>query len=166
MTVLHWTASLGKAEVARALLENGVAVDVRDSRGETPLHRAAGRRNDSLPMLRLLLRHQANVRAVSNAGWEPIHHAAQARDARAVGLLVDHKADVNVREKEEGRTPLHLAIEAGAFEARALPVVRQFLQHQADLTLKDRKGRTPLALAEEMKYTRVAELLRKHGAKK
>jgi hypothetical protein len=40
------------------------------------------------------------------------------------------------------------------------------LRHKADVTVKDDKGCTPLALAAEMEYEEVSELLRKHGAKK
>jgi len=44
--------------------------------------------------------------------------------------------------------------------------VRLLLEYKADVNIKDAKGRTPLALAVEMKYMKVADLLRKHGAKK
>jgi ankyrin repeat protein len=128
----------------------------------------ATERSDAL--VRLLLRHKANVRATTRLGWEPIHFAAQADNAKAVALLLDHMADVNVREKEGGKTPLHLAIEDEAGldepnEAKALPVVQLLLDRKADVTVKDRKGLTPLALAGKMKYAKVARLLRKHGAK-
>jgi ankyrin repeat protein len=168
-TALHAAASRGRVEVARVLLGKGVPVDVRDGSGRTPLHDAVLSTEHSEAMIRLLLAHKANVRAAAKDGWEPIHRAAQACNAAGVALLLDHKADVNAREKEEGRTPLHLAIEDGWLldepnEARSLPVVQLLLRRKADVTIKDKKGRSPLDLAAEMKYANIVRLLRKHGA--
>jgi ankyrin repeat protein len=170
-TVLHAAARSGRVEVARLLLEKGVPVDGATDNGLTALHFAAQAAEGAEATVKLLLRHKANVRAATKDGWEPLCQAAEANNTEVVALLLDHKADVNVREKEEGRTPLHLGIEGPMAalipnEAKALAVVRLLLRHKADVTVKDDKGRTPLALAGEMKYEEVSELLRKYGAKK
>jgi ankyrin len=170
-TPLHAAAVTGRVEIARLLLDRGVAVDIEDSIGHTPLHLAVRDGEHSVAMVKLLLGHKANARAATKFGQEPLHFAAEAGNTRAVALLLDHKADVNAREKKEGKTPLHLAVEAHPTlddlrESLALPVVQLLLERKADTTIKDHKGRTPLALAVEMKYAKVVQLLRKYGAKK
>jgi ankyrin repeat protein len=50
-TVLHWAAKGGHADVAGWLIDEKADVNARGSRGETPLHEAAGGepQNPSLP---------------------------------------------------------------------------------------------------------------------
>ncbi len=170
-TAIHW----GKGEVVRLLLDQGAPIESSDGAGRTPLLTAisafAWEFRGGEAMAKLLLERKAKIDGVSKNGQTPLHAAAQEQSLAAIAFLLDHKADINARETKVGRTPLHFAIEDGAgldepSESRALPAVRLLLERKADVTIKDARGRTPLALAIEMNYMKVAEMLRKHGAKK
>ena len=50
-TALHMAARRGYAEIARALLDCGAAIDARDVKGDTPLERAINCRQDNLVQL-------------------------------------------------------------------------------------------------------------------
>jgi len=55
-------------------------------------------------------------------------------------------------------TPLHSAVERGQAD-----IVELLVAKGADVTAKDRQGRTALTIAERKGHTEIVELLRKHG---
>jgi ankyrin repeat protein len=77
-----------------------------------------------------------------------------------VEMLVANGAAIN-EKGYEGNTPLHEAI----IYAGSIETVKVLLQNGADVNAKNEKGKTPLQLAEEKGITKLAELLRQHGAK-
>ena len=72
-TGLHWAASLGLAEMARLLIDNGANVDIRNHDGNTPLHWAAGEGQKELVVI--LIAHGADVNARGKGGWTPLRWA-------------------------------------------------------------------------------------------
>ena len=74
-------------------------------------------------MVRLLLRHSADVRMRDKDGQTPLHLAARKCHVDAAALLIEHGADVNSRCMRE-RTPLYGAGNVG--------MTRLLLQHGAD----------------------------------
>ena len=68
-TALHLAALSGFLEGARALIEHGAIVDVRDSVGNTPLAHAVA--NDAESVVLLLLRHGADPLATNDHGVSP-----------------------------------------------------------------------------------------------
>src|SRR5205807_4864507 len=79
-TALHFACFFGQPEAARRLIESGAAVDAvaANPTKVMPLHSAASARN--LEAARLLLEHGAPVNARQQAGWVPLHAAAQHGD--------------------------------------------------------------------------------------
>jgi truncated hemoglobin YjbI/ankyrin repeat protein len=75
-TALHQAARRGYVLVAQALLDYGAAIDSRDAKGETPLHRAVNCRQ--LQMVRLLVRDGADPRAADRRGVTPLDVARTA----------------------------------------------------------------------------------------
>ncbi len=73
-TLLHEAAGKGLIETAKLLVARGVAVDVRDSRGATPLDEAC--RGGHPAMVDWLLRNKANVNAHADKGRTPMSLAA------------------------------------------------------------------------------------------
>eukprot|EP00069_Balaena_mysticetus_P002145 bmy_15512T0 len=100
------TQSLWLTTVRRLLSEKAAHVNTRDEDGYTPLHRAAY--SGHLDVVRELIAHRADVRAVTVDGWTPLHSACKWNNTRVASFLLQHDADINAQTKGL-LTPLHLA---------------------------------------------------------
>ena len=118
-TALHFACFFGQPDAARLLIENGAAVDAvaTNPTQVMPLHSAASSRN--LEAARLLLERGAPVNARQQAGWVPIHAAAQNGDRPMVELLLKHHADPKLAN-DEGKTSAMVAREKGHAEIATL----------------------------------------------
>ena len=165
------------SDVARLLLEHGADVNARIERGlenhegRTPLHTAAdyGR----VKVVRVLLKHGANVGAEDNKGRTPLHDAADYRRIENFGRVEDYASGkIEVArvlleqganagaEDNKGRTVLHIAAKYGEIE-----VVRMLLERGANVGAEDNKGRTPSRMASAAGEDETMKLLLEHGAK-
>jgi ankyrin repeat protein len=70
----------------------------------------------------------------------PLHFAAHSY-AKLIQLLIEHGADVNVRDGD-GKTPLHIAAIIPYVEG-----MQVLIEHGADVNAVDNAGRTPLSNA-------------------
>ncbi|KAF7590226.1 hypothetical protein BBP40_003110, partial [Aspergillus hancockii] len=85
------TVYTGPERVVALLLQRGVNVNVRNSRGQTPLHIAA--QNGQLGVVRLLLAsQQIDVDARDQQGSTPLHMASEKGHVEVVQLLVANGA--------------------------------------------------------------------------
>ena len=118
-TALHFACFFGQPDAARLLIESGAAVDTvaANPTKVMPLHSASSARN--LDAARVLLEHGAPVNARQQAGWVPIHAAAQNGDRPMVELLLKHRADPTLAN-DEGKTSAMVAREKGHAEIAAL----------------------------------------------
>jgi ankyrin repeat protein len=118
-TALHFACFFGQPEAARLLIENGAAVDAvaANPTQVMPLHSAAAARN--LEAARLLLEHGAPVNARQQAGWVPIHAAAQNGDRPMVELLLKYHADPKLAN-DQGKTAATVARETNHEEIAQL----------------------------------------------
>jgi ankyrin repeat protein len=167
ITALHLAASYGRVEVVSRLLDGGADPMTADRRGETALAKAVERGRTMV--IDLLLERgvtpgpPAIVEAVNEARLDLLErfvaHGAdlEAADASTAGLLfyapfdpssrevwrllVRHGANVNAQLR--GRTILMSAARRGSAE-----FVRFLLEHGADPTLRDQRGRTALDYAQ------------------
>jgi uncharacterized protein len=107
-TPLLGAAKFGDVEVATALLDLGVPIDVADGNGITMLGRAA--LNNDLDMARLAISRGANVNIVDKLGMTPLLWAANIDfgDAAMIELLLKSGARPDAKNKD-GLTPLELA---------------------------------------------------------
>ncbi|KAN0137936.1 Ankyrin repeat-containing domain protein [Lactarius tabidus] len=132
-----------RANLVQLLLEHGANVDSRDEKDATTLHYASLMRD--LNVAQMLLDHGANVNAEDNWGRTPLHrvlegnHDSENDRFSVAQLLVEHGADINAGHKVDAETPLHLA--SYLLEVK---LVRMFLDHGANVNVKDNWGRTPL----------------------
>jgi ankyrin repeat protein len=83
----------------------------------------------------------------------PIQSAAAAGHVKIVKMLLENRADPNVRE-QGGYTPLHAAAQNGDEG-----MIRALLYGGADLNVKSTDGKTPLDLAREAGHTKAVTLL-------
>ncbi|XP_069464964.1 NF-kappa-B inhibitor epsilon [Ambystoma mexicanum] len=170
-TPLHLAVYLNQTEVARALVQKGVNLELQDRNGNTPLHVACEQEN--LDCAHVLLqkdgppescrtsepRQWPNLQLQNWQGLACLHIATLKRNGSLVALLLKREADINVKEGTSGKTPLHLAV-----ELRDRPMVSLLLRRGAQVDATMFNGCTPLHLAVGRKDATIASLLCQSGA--
>ena len=154
---MHRAAATQTEHQIRELLERGADPNVRNFRGETPLHRAAIR-NPDLDVSRTLIGAGADVNAQDEKGATPLHRAAHNPSTGRAHLLIEAGADVGARDNS-GATPLHHAAESG----HETMIVR-LVDAGADPNARDQAGGTPLRIAVEKAWPEGTKTLLNHGA--
>lgn len=147
-TPLHFAAQQGYVQLGGWLLTVGAKVNSKDYTGQTPLHMAADTGHSA--MCQMLIKHGANVNAADIDGLTPLHLASKAK---CVKVLADAGAPVDARDKHS-LTPLFYAVASAKSD-----VVNALIQANANLSIRDRKGKTALVWAQERKLTKIASLL-------
>ena len=90
-----------KIEIAKALIDYGADVNLKNTIGNTLLHKTYDR-----AIGKLLIENGADVNARNNQGKTPLHYAIR-REENAK-LLIENGADVNTKDNE-GKTPIDYA---------------------------------------------------------
>ena len=101
-TALHFACFFGQPEAARLLIENGAPVDA-----------VAANPTQVMPL------HSAAAAARNQAGWVPIHAAAQNGDRPMVELLLKYHADPKLAN-DQGKTAATVARETNHEEMAQL----------------------------------------------
>jgi len=193
-TALHFAARRGHEEVFAALMESGANPLARDAFGCTALPYAV--LGGSLTIVDFLLQHGLEPNMRSSLSFEascfcpssaepspahladelaivscatPLHLASAEGNLELVHLLLEYKANVNLRD-DAGRTPLGYAV-----RQLQVDVVQALLSRGSKVNASDCMGTTALHIAVGMALREpeeerralawsVAELLLKHGA--
>ena len=139
----------------------GAVLNARDSRGRTPLMLAILR--DDLDETKSLLDRGANARLKDRRGWTAMHYAVSSREiseqlVRAL-LEADPEQDLSVESRRYSETPLHIL----AGRPDNLEALKMLLEAGADVTVKNRRQRTPLHLAQAHGNTKAILLIAKHA---
>jgi ankyrin repeat protein len=158
---MHMAAALGKVDVLRAFIENGVSADNEDIQKQTPLHFAASFGQPEA--VRFLVNSGADINAFTNWRATPLHMAAENGNVHVISCLVEKGAAVDA-EDDEGRTPLFCALENGNLDA-----VYVLMNSGADMgkaiDCKVYHNQfTLLHLAAKAGYSETVEFLLAHGA--
>ena len=182
-TDLHFAALLDLPAVVHALVDNGVAVDVRLKTGDLPFGYALERTFKTLGFENLgiggsagdtplmiaalanavgaaeaLTARGADIDAASALGLEPLHYAAFTNAREVAQWLLAQGADVMAID-QHGATPLHKAALGNSRETAELVLARG-----ADIETKNIDGNTPLHRAAWSNARVVAEILLAQGA--
>ncbi|KAF4953661.1 hypothetical protein FSARC_12346 [Fusarium sarcochroum] len=113
-SALHFSVRHGRTHLVSKLLEEGAAIDVRDDQGWTTLH-FASHFADAVMTNNLLEKGAMKIiNCEDEKGRTALHVASKKGNESVVKLLLDKKANVDLRDRD-GNTALHLA--AGASDA-------------------------------------------------
>jgi len=157
-----------KPEKVQKMIHDGMDVNKAEASGwdnalQYPLSMVAGDNDASLAIRKMLLDAGAKVNQTTDKrGRTALHKDAITGNNRAVQLLLDRGAKVDVRDND-GKTPLLDAVYSAQIET-----VKILLQAGADIKARDKRGNTVLHI---VKYgfsgedvVPVAKLLVEHGA--
>lgn len=126
-----------------------------------PLHIAAT--YGSVDSVELLVSAGFSAKSVDLHGRTPLHCAALCREVDSVAcvdyLVYQYKKAISSRDKE-GSTPLLIAA-----QRTNIPVVKKLLQHGADASAVDRRGRSSLTFAKEAQSEELIQLLESSSTK-
>ncbi|XP_014247997.1 E3 ubiquitin-protein ligase MIB1 [Cimex lectularius] len=124
--------------------------------GHTALQAAS--QNGHVEVVKLLLKHNANIEIEDKSGERAIHHAAFGNEPGVIELLAKAGADLNIRNNRT-QTPLHIGVNKGY-----IGVVKTLLKLGCHPSLQDSAGDTPLHDAISKKYDEMVTLLLDHNA--
>lgn len=156
-TPLHLALEYGHCNVALLLIGFGADVNVVDKNGVRPIHYAA--QAGCVEVVKRLLEMGADLTR-DKLNNTVLHYAVKSVNKHIVELVIRDE-DVNIRNKY-GETPLKLLlIECAKWDIekkRCYEVAKLLLEHGADPTIPDARGRTPLDAA-RLGCSELAELL-------
>jgi ankyrin repeat protein len=157
-TPLYYATFCGLQDVVEFLaIEYPQDVNSRTfDKESTPLLLASHR--GDLKLAGVLVKHGADVAALTRDEETPLHLASQHNHAELARLLLEHRADVAAQTKD-GETPLHLASQQNHVE-----LARLLLEHHADVAAQTKDGVTPLHLASQQNHVELSRLLLEHRA--
>jgi ankyrin len=168
-TPLHFACSRGKLDVAQLLLDHGAQVNVKNHKGETPLHLASRGDHDSLDegvcVVELLLERGTDVNIRDKSEWTPLHSASNNGKYDIAQVLLSHGANVNA-ENYLGETPLHLVGQCKYGSQDGVRVAQLLLDGGVDVNARDKCNCTPLHAASYYGQLEIAQVLLDHGATK
>ena len=142
---LHAACTESNTHHVRDLLGQGYAVNMPAKSKQTPIHHAAWRGN--LAVVQLLVDHQADVNAVDEGGWTPLHKTVTGCNhftddhVGVLEILLSSGAKINDVGGAHGQTAMHLAAREGLVQ-----LVDKLVQRGAG-NRPDVNGRTPMEYA-------------------
>ncbi len=145
------------AQVQRAVRQ-GIAVDSRNTEGNTALMMAAFEGHPSV--VEALIDAGATVDLPNPVQRTALMFASTGESVETVELLLKAGANVNAKDSHEAWTPLMFAASEGHIE-----VVKKILEYNPDLAHRELDGETALDFAVQRKHTAVIELLQSRMAK-
>lgn len=146
----------GHAQSVASLLAVGVDVESRDFTGQTSLHRATRRKNETL--MRLLLERGAAIEAKNDDGMTAFSANSRSCDQYYAKILLDAGANPNTKA-HDGISQIYEAAAGGEVE-----YVKFLLKCGSSPSIKTRYGWTPMHWAAHNGHIEVVKLLVHAGA--
>jgi len=159
---------LHNLDFAEKLVNHGADLNVIDAKKRTLLHKAVSA--DNFAVVQFLAEKKANVNSTDENNATPLHFylskllasaSFTPEQADILKLLIISEADLSIKEKSSGMTPIHIAVQR---DAKVLQVLLDSAPQGLPLDVVDELGRTPLWCALEANKFPAAQLLLKAGA--
>ena len=138
-TPLHYAATLGHFEIARALIENGARVDTQGKHDRSPLQLAC--LNGHVDVVKLLIENYACINLKDDRGLTALHIAVDEHEADIVKVLLEHGANLDAKDEFQ-MTALHYAAKLGLVEISNI-----LIKEGASVYAKDHNDYSPLVTA-------------------
>ena len=136
ITLLHYASKHAHVTVAKFLVKQGADMKATtEVRLETPLHYAS--MNGHVEVVQFFLDKGAPINLQTSDGYSPLHLASTHGHSALVMFLLQQGAYVDIKDKYDKRTPLHMAILKQQFD-----VVKLLVDNDADMGLEDSRFRT------------------------
>jgi ankyrin repeat protein len=150
-------AMRGDLEEGKNLLRSGVKVNLQNKNGDTALHLAI--KNQNIKFAQLLLKDpKTNINIKNKKGDTPLHEVINVVKPEDRDLITQEliKKGANINAKNnDGNTVFHLAVE------RNIPDLIKLLRAKIGSLVKNKKGKTALDLAVDLKRSDIAKTLEK-----
>ncbi|RMZ96205.1 putative S-acyltransferase 23 [Brachionus plicatilis] len=152
---LHWACAKGRLEMVSLLVEKGINVNQKDSKGYTPLITASQFGNAAI--ITYLISLGADLDAEDNNGDNALHWAVYKAHPDVTRLLILFGVNPKTIDKF-GQTILHLACLSGN-----LNIVQQLIEQDfIDSQICDRNGKKAIDLARNRGYSSLVDYLERH----
>jgi tetratricopeptide (TPR) repeat protein len=144
-------------------LDRGADIEAQDAIGRTALTAAASSYDDKADGMRVLLERGANIEAKDKYGrtalFGAVHSAELSGHPNRVLMLLDHKANIMVRDTS-GNTALTLAAcETWVHPTFKLRVVKLLVDRGAEIEARNNIGETAMSCAQHTKEQALADYL-------
>jgi ankyrin repeat protein len=158
---MMYAAARGMKDLVLELINEGSPVNMKErGTGSTPLHAAA--ESGCVSVVEILLEASANPATTDDSGETPLQRVAKKGLEASVDValaLLRHGADPSYVSEKDGRSLLHIAVDAGA----SLQLVSVLLQYRANVEQQQpTNGRTALHAAAARGHFPVLEAMLKH----
>ncbi len=151
-TPLMAAVRFGKTESVATLLARNANPNIPDKIGHIPLALAAHNENMQ-EIVKLLVKHGAEINAKGYYGRTALHYAAIHGDIEMASFLLENGADLNLRGDVFGFSPLFCAV-----NCQKAPMVEFLLEQGASVSLTDDSERTVMDIARH-KNPKIVQLL-------
>jgi len=155
-TAMHYASMRGHTSVIRVLLHARLnhSIDIEDKDGKSPLNLAMEGNNGAAVALLIF----NGAKDPDNDAKRNLEVSLRSGSSAAVKAKMDTREDINSRDNETGRTPLHWSIWRDSREGLKL-----LLNGGVDLEAKDNIGQTALDYAARKGRAEEVELLLRKG---
>eukprot|EP01124_Arcella_intermedia_P008411 TRINITY_DN152_c0_g1_i14.p1 TRINITY_DN152_c0_g1~~TRINITY_DN152_c0_g1_i14.p1 ORF type:complete len:577 (+),score=148.86 TRINITY_DN152_c0_g1_i14:3414-5144(+) len=162
-TMLLQTVDMGYLAGATLLIEHKANINQVDEDRDTPLMNAVVK-DKNLPLVKLLLSNQADIKLKNNAGGTALTVAISAASAKIVKLLISNGMTIDPNWKDEEQdSQLHYLLSCSdASNKKRLELVKLLVDNHHPIDKENSKQEDPIYLAAKLQDTPILTYLLKH----